>query len=161
MSFLSPKETVEAIQEKGNGKAHLTVDQDFVLAFMSGMYIGLGGLLAIMVVRLVQLSCSTVITLTFVSFILVKQGGNIPDIQQKNPGLQKLIFGTTYVFSLVSFFSFPRRMANRLTYLHIFMCNQSTNYPLIFSCVTNQQITYIFMCHNSFSVSLMFVVHTG
>lgn len=77
MTFKTPKEGLEAFQTLGNTRVNLTMDQTFVLSFMSGLYIGLGGLLAIVV------------------------GGNVPALQATNPGLQKLIFGTTFSVGLM------------------------------------------------------------
>lgn len=77
MPAKTPKDALEAAQGVGLSRVNLTVDQVFVLSFMSGLYIGLGGLLALVV------------------------GGNVPVLQAQNPGLQKLLFGTTFSVGLM------------------------------------------------------------
>jgi len=68
--YFKPKEVVEKLQEEGKRKSKLGFDQIILLSLFSGVYVGLGSMVAILT------------------------AGNSPTLETENPGLQKLIFGS-------------------------------------------------------------------
>ena len=67
--FNSPKMVLERMKVDGIRKSKLTVDQIIILSLFAGLFIGLACAMAILI------------------------GGNVPDLEEKNPGLQKLLSG--------------------------------------------------------------------
>lgn len=77
MLYHSPKEIVSVVNKTAFAKKELPAKKTFVLAFLAGVYIAFGGLLAIVV------------------------GGGVPGIAAENPGLQKLLFGAVFPIGLI------------------------------------------------------------
>lgn len=81
--YKSAKEALAAIQTLGKARGNETFDQILVLSFMAGMYVWIGKRIVGMYIALG-------------GYVALLTGGNVPQIKETNPGLQKLIFGTRY-----------------------------------------------------------------
>lgn len=77
MNFLTPKQIVEKVSEVATDKATTTANKTWVLAFLAGAYIALGGMLAMVV------------------------GGGMPGLTAENPGLQRILMGATFPVGLM------------------------------------------------------------
>ncbi len=77
MSYYNPKEIVVYVKGVAKDKAQMPVKKVFMSAILGGAYIAVGSFLAIMI------------------------GGNLPDLQATNPGLQKFIFGAVFPLGLI------------------------------------------------------------
>ena len=73
----TPKETFEALVEKGVATSKMSVAKVMHASIMGGCYVGIGGLLSLMI------------------------AGNCPGIAQANPGLQKFIFAALFPVNLL------------------------------------------------------------
>ncbi len=77
MSYNNPKEIVSYVKGVATDKAQMPLNKLFVSAILGGAYIAVGSFLAIMI------------------------GGNLPELQASNPGLQKFIFGAVFPLGLI------------------------------------------------------------
>jgi len=77
MSYNTPKQIVEIVNDVAKSKAYTSVPKTLVLAFLAGAYIAIGGLLAIII------------------------GGGVPGIAESNPGIQKFLMGAAFPIGLM------------------------------------------------------------
>lgn len=77
MSLKSPREIVGAVCSAGSAKARLALPKQLVLGFLAGVFVALGGLLAIVV------------------------GQGSPELAKANPGLAALAFGAVFPLGFI------------------------------------------------------------
>lgn len=77
MSFKTPSQIVQFVNQLAEDKRKTQVKITFVSAILAGAYIAVGSLLALLI------------------------GGNLPGLEATNPGLQKFIFGAVFPLGLV------------------------------------------------------------
>ncbi|TKG89644.1 formate/nitrite transporter family protein [Puteibacter caeruleilacunae] len=75
--YHTPKKIVEIVNHSAEDKQKRAHKKTFTMALLAGGYIGIAGLLALVI------------------------GGGLPGLAQSNPGLQKLVFGAVFPVGLV------------------------------------------------------------
>lgn len=76
-NYLTPKETAQYMCKAGVTKANLPLKKFMLMAFLGGIFISLGGMLAVIV------------------------GGGMPGVLLENPGIQKFVFGAVFPVGLI------------------------------------------------------------
>ncbi len=77
MNYNTPREVVETVCATAELKASTKRSKTLVLAFMAGVYISIGGLLAVII------------------------GGGVPQLAATNPGLQRFLMGAAFPIGLM------------------------------------------------------------
>lgn len=77
MSFLTPSQIVDHVNQIAKAKAQSPIKKTLLLGILAGAYIAIGGLLAISI------------------------GGGVPEIAKHNPGIQRLLFGGVFPLGLM------------------------------------------------------------
>ncbi len=77
MSFYTPKEIVECVNEVADYKSKMPIKKILLSALLGGAYIAVGSFLALVI------------------------GGNLPGLEAENPGLQKFVFGAVFPIGLI------------------------------------------------------------
>lgn len=135
MSYNTPQEVLTKTTQIAKAKIKKTLNQTIISALLGGAYIAIGGLLALMI------------------------GGNLPNLESNNIGLQKLIFGGVFPLGL---------MLVAIVGAELFTGNTAYFMPPILSkkiklqnLLKNWSVVYIGNFFGAVLVAWLFAYHTG
>lgn len=135
MSYNTPQEVLTKITQIAKTKSKTPIKKTIVAALLGGAYIAIGGLLALII------------------------GGNLPNLESNNIGLQKLIFGGVFPLGLmlVAIVGAELFTGNTAYFMPPFLSKKVK----IQSLLKNWSIVYVGNFFGALLVAWLFAYHTG